>query len=91
MAMESEGGRRKRRHRSEEVKRRITAVGFEPGASVSLVARHHDVNANLLFTWRRRFRSVGEGSAPFVPAVKSNDAPSQVPAPIGFCATAIVG
>ena len=29
------------------------AETFEPGASVSKVAHRHDVNANLLFTWRR--------------------------------------
>jgi transposase len=26
---------------------------LEPGASVSIVARRHDVNANQLFLWRR--------------------------------------
>jgi transposase len=26
---------------------------MEPGASVSIVARRHDVNANQLFKWRR--------------------------------------
>jgi transposase len=26
---------------------------LEPGASVSIVARRHDVNANQLFQWRR--------------------------------------
>ena len=25
-----------------------------PGASVSIVARHHDVNSNQLFRWRRQ-------------------------------------
>lgn len=35
------------------------AETFAPGASVSIVARRHDVNANMLFTWRRQV-----GSAP---------------------------
>ena len=26
-----------------------------PGASVSVVARHYDVNANQVFAWRRRY------------------------------------
>jgi transposase len=29
------------------------AETLEPGASVSIVARRHDVNANQLFKWRR--------------------------------------
>jgi hypothetical protein len=32
----------------------VTECG-EPGASVSAVARTHDVNANLLFGWCRQF------------------------------------
>ena len=38
-----------------DLKRQILAESFEPGASVAMVARRHGVNANLLFTWRRRF------------------------------------
>ena len=30
---------------------------IEPGASVSRVARAHDVNANQLFHWRRQYRA----------------------------------
>jgi transposase len=48
------GGRRRRRAWSLEEKRRIVAESLEPGASASLVARRHDVNANMLFTWRRQ-------------------------------------
>src|SRR5216683_4754013 len=46
-------GKRRRRVRSAEEKRRIVAETYEAGASVSEVARRHDVNTNLLFTWRR--------------------------------------
>jgi transposase len=35
------------------LKRRIVAETLAPGASVSVVARRHDVNANQLFKWRR--------------------------------------
>src|SRR5262249_41825029 len=48
-----------------------------PGASVSVVARRHDLNANLLFNWRRQFRreecGAGVGSAAFIPAVIAPD------------------
>jgi len=81
---ESKGGRVQRRRRSEEERRRIVSESFEPGASVSVVARRHDVNTNLVFTWRRRYgasvKASGE-SAAFVPAIISNDVPSQAPAP----------
>jgi len=59
--------------RSAEEKRRIVAETYEAGASVSEVARRHDVNTNLLFTWRRT-TGVGplaraDGLTSFVPAV----------------------
>ena len=43
----------KRRQWSEAAKRRIVAETLEPGSSVSIVARRHDVNANQVFRWRR--------------------------------------
>ena len=42
-----------RRNWSEASKRQIVAETLEPGSSVSIVARRHDVNANQLFKWRR--------------------------------------
>jgi transposase len=42
-----------RRIWSEALKRQIVAETLEPGSSVSIVARRHDVNANQLFKWRR--------------------------------------
>ncbi len=51
------GGRRRRRAWSVEEKRRIVAESLEPGASASLVARRHDVNTNMLFTWRRQLEA----------------------------------
>src|SRR5260370_32856534 len=66
-------GKARRRVRSAEEKRRIVAETYEAGASVSEVARRHDVNTNLLFTWRRT-TGVGplaraDGLTSFVPAV----------------------
>jgi len=51
---------RRRRNRSwpEALKREIVAATFAPGASVSVVARRYDVNANQVFSWRKRFRDV---------------------------------
>ena len=49
---------KQRRYRSwpESLKREIVAASLVPGASVSRVARRYDVNANQVFTWRRRYQ-----------------------------------
>ena len=47
-------GATKRRQYSEALKRRMVAETQVPGASVSIVARRHDVNSNQLFRWRRQ-------------------------------------
>jgi len=61
----------RRRRWSFEDKARIVAECEAPGSSVSMVARRHDLNANMLFTWRRQFRQrpCGTGEGSFVPAV----------------------
>jgi transposase len=63
-----------RRNRSwpEALKREIVAASYAPGSSVSMVARHYDVNANQVFGWRKRSRD--EPGAPAVPS-----APQLVP------------
>ena len=70
----AESGRR-RRVRSEDEKRRIVGETFEPGVSVSAVARRHGLNTNLLFTWRREMgrgvSAVADDPMAFVPAVIS--------------------
>ncbi len=80
--------KRRRRVRPEDEKRRIVAETYERGASVSAVARRHDLNANLLFSWRRVMGPVGSASADepprFVPAVISTEveaASTPVPPP----------
>lgn len=35
----------------------VAAQACEPGVSVSKLAREHDLNTNLLFRWRREYRS----------------------------------
>jgi transposase len=46
-----------------DLKRRMVEETFAPGSSVSIVARRHDVNANLLFDWRKKYREgrLGKG------------------------------
>src|SRR3954451_9092413 len=44
----------RRRRWPEALKRQIVAETLEPGSSVSIVARRHDMNANQLFQWRRQ-------------------------------------
>lgn len=54
-------GRRRRRRWAAEQKRRIVEETRAPGASVSVVARRHDLNANLLFKWKREAEA-GQGA-----------------------------
>ena len=58
----------RRRRWPEAVKRELVAATFAPGASVSTVARRHDVNANQLFKWRRQFRDGAPPAAEAEPA-----------------------
>lgn len=74
---EGSGRRRRRRLWSAEEKRRIVAETFEPGASVSIVARRHDVNANQVFSWRRRFGAEPSAFVPVVITPEPTPEPSQ--------------
>jgi transposase-like protein len=56
-------GRRRNRSWPEGLKREIVAASLVPGSSVSLVARQYDVNANQIFSWRKRYRDGADGSA----------------------------
>jgi transposase len=51
-----------RRRRPVEEKRRIVEETLEPGASVAVVARRHELNANVVFLWRRLYRAGRLGS-----------------------------
>jgi transposase len=76
----------RRRHKSwpEAQKREIVAAATAPGASVSVVARRYDVNANLVFTWRRRFaEKVTEAPGPqLLPVTVMPDQPAAVPSSV---------
>jgi transposase len=59
------GERRKaRRSWPAAEKRRIVAETLVPGASVSVVARRHDVNANQVFKWRRELATGDRAALP---------------------------
>ncbi|MBR0883836.1 MULTISPECIES: IS66-like element accessory protein TnpA [Bradyrhizobium] len=47
-------GTGRRRRWSTDAKAAIVAESFAPGASVSAVARGHDISPSLLFLWRRQ-------------------------------------
>ena len=50
-------------------------------ASVSLVARRHDVNANLLFTWRRQMRMpAADSPRELIPIEVVSSTPAVAPA-----------
>ena len=70
--------RRHRRFWSDEEKRRIVAQAQSPGVSVSVVARRYDVNANLVFKWRRdpRYRPPAKEAASFLPVEIAPDRPA---------------
>jgi transposase len=70
----------RRRRWSRELKARITAESFAPGANVSKVARLHGVGLGLLHYWRRCAREgVSDSSLQFVPVVAESDPnPAQV-------------
>ena len=54
----------KQRRRTIQERREIVEETLVTGASVSRVARRHDVNANQLFYWRKLYREGRLGSSP---------------------------
>jgi transposase len=73
-------GTGRRRRWDAETKGRLVAESFEPGCSVSEVARRHDISPSLLFLWRRQAAKNAEsnvrGGPAFVPLVVAGDAPA---------------
>jgi len=58
--MDTSRERRRNKRWPEALKREIVAATLVPGASVSVVARQHNVNANQVFSWRRRYGEASE-------------------------------
>ena len=73
-----ETARPTRRSWAVEEKRRIVEETLLPGVSVATVARRHDINANLLFSWRRQAHLGGRASG----SVTATPAPAEF-VPIG--------
>ena len=53
----------RKREYSHEHKLRIIRETQEPGTSVSVVARRHDINSNVVFRWRKLYREGKLGKA----------------------------
>jgi len=65
-----------KQRRTVRERREIVEETLLPGASVSRVARRHDVNANQVFYWRKLYREgrLGSGTdAQLVPVKVAND------------------
>jgi transposase len=56
-----------RRYRTAAEKRQIVEETLVRGASVAVVARRHEVNANLVFGWRKLYHKGLLGAEPKVP------------------------
>lgn len=97
-ALNPKSGSRRRFWSSDE-KRRMVAESLAPGASVSKVAERHGVNANLLFSWRRReTRSATSGgleALKLLPVIVADEGMAAAPiapsAPAGRMEIALVG
>jgi transposase len=75
--------RGKRRSYSTAFKRRVVAETLEPGASVASVARRHELNANMVFSWRRDPRfGPGRDAAAFLPVEVTATEVSVSPGPV---------
>ena len=77
-----------KRHWTDAEKLAIIRESEAPGSSVSIVSRRHDINSNLIFTWRRQVRRgiLGKGRAArsvpeFVPVTIIEDAPANLALP----------
>ena len=67
-----------RKFRSKQERRQIVEETLRPGASVSVVARAHDVNTNQVFKWRTQYR---EGRLDVAP----NPVPTGTLLPVRVC------
>ncbi|WP_244314919.1 IS66-like element accessory protein TnpA [Paraburkholderia unamae] len=62
-----------------ELRERLAAAACEPGVSVAKLARENGINANMLFTWRRRYLADQQTrSAGLMPVVLLSDTPTEV-------------
>ena len=87
--------RRTTRQWSYEKKRRVVEETMKPGMSVSIVARRHDINANLVFCWRKLYQEgrlgVKAGEQSFIPVGVVSGSQGSVPAPASVSAPRMAG
>ena len=80
--MEVLTGPERRRRWSAEEKLAMVRESFEPGKTVSMVARQHGVNPNQLFRWRKLHQDGGlsavSAGEEVVPASELSDALKQI-------------
>ncbi|MBM2716011.1 transposase [Mesorhizobium caraganae] len=69
----------RRRRWSREEKERLVAATFEPGASVSEIARSAGIHVSQLFRWRKELCQI---SAPSVPQLVPVEVVEALPAPL---------
>jgi transposase len=82
-----------KRFRTKAERRQIVEETMKPGASVSQVARAHDVNTNQVFHWRRQYRAgwfEERKSAALLP-VRITTAVSRKPGPVAAAKAATTG
>jgi transposase len=86
-------GRRRNRSWPDALKREVVAASLTPGASVSIVARQYQVNANQVFQWRKLYRNDpppgAAGTSPMLVPVTVVAEPHDDAAPLGRCAEMI--
>lgn len=65
-----------------DFKCKVVETSCRPGASVSLIALEHDVNANMVFRWRKQYQNGAFGpvsqTAKLLP-VEVIEAPTELP------------
>lgn len=85
----------RRRYRSTLERRKIVEETLLPGASVAIVARAHEVNANQVFCWRKLYRlgqlDSKQDPAELIPVRVSNSAPYDSWKPAKKAASGLIG
>ena len=61
----------KRRYRSKQERRQIVEESLQPRASVAVIARQHEVNANQVFQWRKLYREGRLDAQPATAAISA--------------------
>jgi len=76
MKIEQDSVKASRRHHDQAFKQELVRLSLEPGASVSAIAMHSGINANMLFKWRREHvrATGGMTAAVLLPVKVSSDA-----------------